>query len=164
VLPYLSEAGERAPFVETGARGTIDGISLSTTQADVVRATCEGIAYAARHCLDAAGWTGRVTVCGGGAKSREWTQILADVLNSPLHTTEASQVAARGAVIGARLAADPAGAGSEWIAASRQIDPDPARAAFYDEGYAHYLRRVEAARPRWSDPAPTVLAQTNGAR
>lgn len=164
VLPYLSEAGERAPFVETGARGTIDGISLSTTQADVVRATCEGIAYAARHCLDAAGWTGRVTVCGGGAKSREWTQILADVLNSPLHTTDASQVAARGAVIGARLAADPAGAGPEWVAVSRQVDPDPARAAFYDEGYAHYLRRVEAARPRWSDPAPTVLAQTSGAR
>lgn len=164
VLPYLSEAGERAPFVETGARGTIDGISLSTTQADVVRGTCEGIAYAARHCLDAAGWTGRVTVCGGGAKSREWTQILADVLNSPLHTTDASQVAARGAVIGARLAADPSSAGPEWVAVSRQVDPDPARAALYDEGYAHYLRRVEAARPRWADPAPTALAQTSGAR
>lgn len=155
VLPYLSEAGERAPFVDTGARGTIDGISLSTTQADVVRATCEGIAYAARHCLDAAGWTGKVTVCGGGANSREWTQILADVLNSPLHTTEASQVAARGAVIGARLAAKVA-TGSEWIAETRQIDPDPSRAAFYDEGYAHYLRRSEAARPRWADPAPSA--------
>ncbi|MEU4391989.1 FGGY-family carbohydrate kinase [Kribbella sp. NPDC023855] len=155
VLPYLSEAGERAPFVDTGARGTIDGISLSTTQADVVRATCEGIAYAARHCLEAAGWTGKVTVCGGGANSREWTQILADVLNSPLHTTEASQVAARGAVIGARLAAGQA-AGPEWIAETRQIDPDPSRAAFYDEGFAHYLRRSEAARPRWADPAPTA--------
>ena len=161
VLPYLSEAGERAPFVDTGARGTIDGISLSTTQADLVRATCEGIAYAARHCLDAAGWTGRVTVCGGGANSREWTQILADVLNAPLHTTEASQVAARGAVIGARLATDPTG--PEWIAQTRQIDPDPKRAVFYDEGYAHYLRRIEAARPRWSDPAPSVL-EPSGAR
>lgn len=155
VLPYLSEAGERAPFVDTGARGTIDGISLATTQADMVRATCEGIAYAARHCLEAAGWTGRVTVCGGGANSSEWTQILADVLNSPLRTTEASQVAARGAVIGARLATEPTG--PEWIAQTRQIDPDPGRAAFYDEGYAHYLRRIEAARPRWSDPAPSVL-------
>lgn len=154
VLPYLSEAGERAPFVDTRARGTIDGVDLSTTQADLVRATCEGIAYAARHCLEAAGWTGRVTVCGGGAKSREWTQILADVLNSPLHTTEASQVAARGAVIGAKRAVDPDSAGAEWIAETRQIDPDPARAAFYAEGYAHYLRRIEFARARWSDPAP----------
>ncbi|WP_328330413.1 carbohydrate kinase [Kribbella sp. NBC_00382] len=161
VLPYLSEAGERAPFVDTRARGTIDGISLSTTQADLVRATCEGIAYAARHCLEAAGWTGRVTVCGGGANSQEWTQILADVLNSPLHTTEASQVAARGAVLGARLAAGM-GAGPEWIAETRQIDPDPSRAAFYDEGYAHHLRRSEAARPRWADPAPVV--QPSGAR
>lgn len=155
VLPYLSEAGERAPFVDTRARGTFDGISLSTTQADLVRATCEGIAYAARHCLEAAGWTGKVTVCGGGANSREWTQILADVLNSPLHTTEASQVAARGAVIGARLAAEVA-TGPEWTAETRQVDPDSSRAAFYDEGYAHYLRRSEAARPRWADPAPTA--------
>ena len=154
VLPYLSEAGERAPFVDTRARGTFDGIDLSTSQADLVRATCEGIAYAARHCLEAAGWAGRVTVCGGGARSTEWTQILADVLNSPLHTTEASQVAARGAVIGARRAASPEGTGSEWIAETRQLDPDPARAAFYDEGYAHYLRRVESARLRWADPAP----------
>ena len=125
VLPYLSEAGERAPFVDTRARGTIDGISLSTTTADLVRATCEGIAYAARHCLDAAGWTGRVTVCGGGARSREWTQILADVLNAPLHTAEAEQVAARGAVICARRAIDPDSAGPEWIAETRQVDPDP---------------------------------------
>ncbi len=153
VLPYLSEAGERAPFVATDARGTFDGISLSTTQGDLLRATCEGIAYAARHCLDAAGWTGKVTVCGGGARSTEWTQILADVLNAPLHTTEASQVAARGAVIAAkRLDGD---VGDEWIAETRQIDPDPTRAAFYAEGYAHYLRRIEAARPRWADPAPT---------
>ncbi|TWD80082.1 xylulokinase/erythritol kinase [Kribbella amoyensis] len=152
VLPYLSEAGERAPFVDTRARGSFDGISLATSQADLVRATCEGIAYAARHCLDAAGWTGKVTVCGGGARSGEWTQILADVLNSPLHTTEASQVAARGAVVAAKRGLGPVG--DEWIAETRQVDPDPARAAFYAEGYAHYLRRIEAARPRWADPAP----------
>jgi xylulokinase/erythritol kinase len=143
--------------VDTGARGTFDGIDLSTTQADLVRATCEGIAYAARHCLEAAGWTGRVTVCGGGARSTEWTQILADVLNSPLHTTEASQVAARGAVIGARRAASSEGTGAEWIAETRQLDPDPRRAAFYDEGFAHYLRRIESARSRWADPAPYEL-------
>ncbi|GAB3817592.1 FGGY-family carbohydrate kinase [Kribbella italica] len=153
VLPYLSEAGERAPFVATDARGTFDGISLSTTQGDLLRATCEGIAYAARHCLDAAGWTGKVTVCGGGARSNEWTQILADVLDAPLHTTEASQVAARGGVIAAKRVQGEVG--DEWIAETRQIDPDPTRAAFYAEGYAHYLRRIEAARSRWADPAPT---------
>ncbi|MEV6284073.1 FGGY-family carbohydrate kinase [Kribbella sp. NPDC051770] len=150
VLPYLSEAGERAPFVDTNARGTFDGISLSTTPADLLRATCEGIAYAARHCLEAAGWTGKVTVCGGGARSTEWTQILADVLNTPLHTTEASQVAARGAVLAAKAVQAP-----EWIAQTKQIDPDETRAAFYDDGYAHYLRRIESARPRWADPSPT---------
>lgn len=154
VLPYLAEAGERAPFVDTRARGTIDGISLSTATSDLVRATCEGIAYAARHCLEAAGWSGRVTVCGGGARSAEWTQILADVLNASLHTTAGEQVAARGAVISARRLTDP-----EWVAPTRQVDPDPGRAAFYAEGYAHYLRRIAHAGPRWADPAPTSGAR-----
>lgn len=101
-----------------------------------------------------------MTVCGGGARSTEWTRILADVLNAPLHTTEASQVAARGAVIAAKRVLGEVGDG--WIAETRQIDPDPGRAAFYAEGYAHYLRRIEAARPRWADPAPTYRPTTSG--
>jgi xylulokinase/erythritol kinase len=59
-------------------------------------------------------------------------------------------------VIGARQVVDPDSAGDEWIAVTRQIDPEPARVAFYDEGYAHYLRRIESARKRWADPSPAV--------
>ena len=80
--------------------------------------------------------------------------ILAQRLSTRGRET-AEQVAARGAVICARRAVDPDSAAG-WIAETRQVDPDPARAAFYAEGYAHYLRRIEAARPRWSDPAPTL--------
>ncbi|HET7092137.1 MAG TPA: FGGY family carbohydrate kinase, partial [Thermomicrobiales bacterium] len=54
-LPLLSPAGERAPFVDPAARGQFIGLSLATTREDLARAVCEGIAYAARHCLDAAG-------------------------------------------------------------------------------------------------------------
>jgi sugar (pentulose or hexulose) kinase len=58
VLPYFAPSGERAPFVEPRLRAELTGVSLESTPADLVRATCEGIGYAARHCLEAAGQTG----------------------------------------------------------------------------------------------------------
>src|SRR5215208_8376490 len=58
VLPFFSPSGERAPFVEPNARGQVAGMTLNTTRADVVRAVCEAVGYAARHCLTAAGLEG----------------------------------------------------------------------------------------------------------
>jgi sugar (pentulose or hexulose) kinase len=102
VLPFLAEAGERAPFVEPRARARVDGLHLATRPADVVRAAAEGIAYAARHCLSAAGLTGELVVCGGGAASGPWLQIFADVLGHPLRGLAGDEVGARGAVLAAR--------------------------------------------------------------
>ncbi|MFD1810339.1 FGGY-family carbohydrate kinase [Gemmobacter lanyuensis] len=64
-LPYFSATGERAPFVDVNARGMLSGLNTSTTRADLVRAVCESVAYAARHCIEAAGLTGNLYVCGG---------------------------------------------------------------------------------------------------
>lgn len=100
VLPYFAPSGERAPFVEPGLRAELYGVSLETRPADLVRATCEGIGYAARHCLEAAGLTGSLAVCGGGTRSLAWTGLLADVLGRPLKVVE-GEVGARGAVLAA---------------------------------------------------------------
>ena len=64
-LSFLASSGERAPFVEPHARGQFTGLSLETTPADLVRAMCEAVAYAARHNLETAGLTGDVSACGG---------------------------------------------------------------------------------------------------
>ena len=145
VLPHLS--GERAPFIEPAARGELTGITLRTTPADLVRATCEAIAFAARHCLEAAGLTGELTVAGGGARSGPWLQIFADVLSRPLRLAPA-ETGARGAVLIAVKDLDVA----EWTRPEGIRDPDPATAVFYDEKYAGYLTRVSDARRRWSRP------------
>jgi erythritol kinase len=142
VLPHFS--GERAPFIEPAARGELTGITLRTTPADLVRATCEGIAYAARHCLEAAGLRGALTVTGGGARSEPWLQIFADVLGRPLRLAPA-ETGARGAVLNAVKDLDHAA----WTRPSGVREPHPAAAAFYDEQYAAYLARVADARRRW---------------
>ncbi|MEJ3750455.1 FGGY family carbohydrate kinase [Actinomycetes bacterium KLBMP 9797] len=145
VLPFFAEAGERAPFVEPRARARLDGLHVGTGRADVVRAAAEAIAYAARHCLTAAGLRGELVVCGGGAASREWLQIFADVLGRPLRALAGDEVGARGAALAARRAI---GAPPWTPPTGLVVEPGP-DAAVYADGYARYLRAVSHAREWW---------------
>ncbi|MFF7724505.1 FGGY family carbohydrate kinase [Streptomyces luteogriseus] len=147
VLPYFAPSGERAPFVEPRLRAELTGVCLESTRGDLVRATCEGIGYAARHCLEAAGLTGSLAVCGGGTRSSAWMRLLADVLGRPLRVME-GEVGARGAVL---AAAERYGVGLDaraWTKPTAVVEPDPDRAAFYTSGYAEHLDRLAQARDR----------------
>ncbi|MFE1942522.1 FGGY family carbohydrate kinase [Streptomyces massasporeus] len=147
VLPYFAPSGERAPFVEPRLRAELTGVSLESTRGDLVRATCEGIGYAARHCLEAAGLAGSLAVCGGGTRSSAWMRLLADVLGRPLRVVE-GEVGARGAVL---AAAERYGVGLDaraWTKPTAVVEPDPERTAFYTSGYAEHLDRLAQARDR----------------
>ncbi|WP_345655534.1 FGGY-family carbohydrate kinase [Streptomyces tremellae] len=154
-LPYLSPSGERVPFVDPRARAEFTGLDLRATRAELVRAMCEAIAFAARHCLEAAGLTGALGVCGGGARSLPWLQVFADVLGRPLRVARGPEPGARGAVLAALdahgrdlgLGADT----TEWTKPELVVDPTPEGMASYEEAYANYLYRVEAARTRWHE-------------
>ncbi|WP_166353694.1 FGGY-family carbohydrate kinase [Phytoactinopolyspora limicola] len=147
VLPYWSESGERAPFVEAAARGRIDGLHLGTTRADLVRGLCEGLAFAARHCFEAAGLTGRLAVCGGGAQSATWIQLFADVLGRPLEVVDVAQAGAYGAVLSAL---DERGDAVDWPIPRRVVEPEPTAREHYDAAFADYVDRVEHARAHWT--------------
>ncbi|MCZ4603078.1 carbohydrate kinase [Streptomyces sp. Lzd4kr] len=147
VLPYFAPSGERAPFVEPRLRAELTGVSLETTRADLVRATCEGIGYAARHCLEAAGLTGTLAVCGGGTRSPAWMRLLADVLGRPLRVVE-GEVGARGAVLAAAERYGEALDAGAWTRPTAIVEPDAARAAYYARGYEEHLTRLSEARGR----------------
>jgi len=149
VLPYLAPSGERAPFVDPRARGQLSGLSLTTTKDDVVRAVCEGIAFAARDCFDVTELTGTLYVCGGGSRSRPWLQIFADVLGRPLHVAKTVGVGARGAVLSALAAADRSPDLAVWTAAESVIEPRTELAAQYDELFGRYRAHQAAARQLW---------------
>jgi erythritol kinase len=156
VLPYLSSAGERAPFVAPDARGRLDGIQLDTTAADVVRAFCEGLAYAARHCFEAAGLTGEVAVAGGGTATRAWLQVFADVIGRPLRIARGPEVGARGAALSAAAQLGIAADAAVWTRSEDVVEPGPAAVEGYAERYARYLDDVAAARERWTSPAASA--------
>ncbi len=148
-LPFLSPSGERAPFVDTRARGQVAGVSLETTRADIVRAVCEAVALAARHCLEEAGLTGRLAACGGGTSSAPWTQVFADVLDRPLEIPAEPEVGARGAVLVAWAALGEPVDEKLWRAGARTVAPRPELRERYDEAYARYRRTVTTVRPLW---------------
>ncbi|MFF2060381.1 FGGY family carbohydrate kinase [Streptomyces sp. NPDC058200] len=156
-LPYLSPSGERAPFVDHTARAEFTGLDLRASRADLVRGMCEAIAFAARHCLEAAGLTGELAVCGGGVRSLSWLRLFADVLGRPLRVARGPEPGARGAVLAAVAAHGPrlgrALDTAAWTAPDAVVDPDPAGVEFYEQAYADYLFRVESARRRWRGPA-----------
>ncbi|MEV5320470.1 FGGY-family carbohydrate kinase [Streptomyces sp. NPDC052687] len=147
VLPYFAPSGERAPFVEPRLRAELTGVSLESTRGDLVRATCEGIGYAARHCLEAAGLTGSLAVCGGGTRSAAWTRLLADVLGRPLRVVE-GEVGARGAVLAAARRYGVRLDAGAWTRPAAVVEPDPDRAAYYAKGYEEHLARLTEARAR----------------
>jgi len=152
VLPYFAPSGERAPFVEPRLRAELTGVCLESTKADLVRATCEGIGFAARHCLAAAGLTGSLAVCGGGTRSPAWMRLLAEVLGRPLRVVE-GEVGARGAVLAAAERYGVALDADAWTEPTAVVEPDAARAAYYAKAYEDHLDRLDHARDRARDRA-----------
>ncbi|MEK0100549.1 FGGY-family carbohydrate kinase, partial [Streptomyces sp. A475] len=143
-LPFLSGAGERAPFVDPAARGRLDGLTLAHTPADAVRAVCEAIGYAARHCLEAAGLTGTLAACGGGSRSGPWAQLFADIIGRPVTIPVEEETGALGATKVARraLGLPP----STLPQPVRTVVPRPSARESYERGYAQYRRELDASR------------------
>ncbi len=154
-LPYFSPAGERAPFVESGARARLDGLTVQTSTADVVRAVCEGIAFAARHCFEAAGLQGEVAVCGGGIRSREWLRLFADALGRPVRVSACPEVGAYGAVLAGIAATDLPVDTEAWAheraADTTVVNPGEGPAKRYAEEYERYRAAVDRARAEWKE-------------
>lgn len=149
-LPFLAESGERAPFVDSAARARFTGLSLQNTRADVIRALCESVAFAARHCLESAGLDGNLYACGGGVRSPEWTRIFADVLGRPITIPDDPGVGARGAVIAcARALGDPVDE-ERWWSAARTVEPAEDGAEFYQNAYTEYRSSLDLARTAWA--------------
>ena len=78
--PYLNGTGVLAPVYEPHARARLWGLATEHTRWDILRSIYEGVAYAVADCVDLLPpATGPSVLLGGGAGSRLWRQIIADV-------------------------------------------------------------------------------------
>jgi xylulokinase len=154
LLPYLSPAGERAPFLDHRARGTFWGLTSTHDRAEVARATFEGLSMVIRHCLEATGGTvTELRLCGGGSQSSLWCQLLADISGVPTVRTADAEAGAKGAFLTGLVslghAADLAAAASDHVRVRDTFEPDPARSRQYQEVYADFSALREVARQGW---------------
>lgn len=103
--PYISVAGERAPFYHPYARASFFGISQVTTREQLIRAVYEGISLSIRDCLQNIDENARIYLAGGGAKSPVWAQMIADVMGKKVMIPRGKELGAKGVAIiaGVRL-------------------------------------------------------------
>lgn len=155
-LPYLM--GERTPHLDPDCRGVFFGLSNVHTRAHLIRAVMEGVSYSLKDCLDIILSMGislnAVAVCGGGASSSLWRQILSDVCGIGLHTVTQTDGAAFGAAI---LAAVGCGqyscveeAGRQIVRTDKKAFPEKSASVLYQARYPLYKALYPALKDCFS--------------
>lgn len=162
-LPYLS--GERTPHNDPFARGVFAGLDSDCGATELTQAVLEGVAFSlleARLLLDAAGVeVGEAAIVGGGAQSRFWTQLIADVVGLPLTRYRGG---ARGPAFGAARLAHMALTGEAAASACRRppvldrLIPDKARTEDYAGRFERYRRLYRALAQEFPQSAEAATA------
>ena len=158
-VPHLS--GERTPYCDPALRGSWTALSLASDRTSLLRAALEGTAFAIRDALDALLGDYRpahLRLAGGGTLAAGWRQMLADVLEFPLHAVDVPAASGRGAAL---LGASAAGLislrdieGPLAPAARLVAEPDPAMAGFHRERHARFRHLVSALKMTGASAGP----------
>ncbi len=159
-LPWLY--GERVPLDDRHVRGGFLNVSIAHGRADLARAVLEGVALNVRLAMkefdrlaQSAGQPLRMV--GGGANSKQWCQIFADVLQRPI------EVMAEPALAGARAAAMTAAVAGGWYpslaatavmtAKAHTYAPNVSLAPLYAERFADFSKSYKRLKPWYAERA-----------
>lgn len=166
-LPYISEAGERGPFINADARAGFFGLSMTTRYADLVRAVTEGLGMAMRDCYAAMGSLPQeLRLTGGAARSKGLRAILGSAINAKVRTSAREEAGAAGAAMMAAVAIgaypDMNACIAEWVTPllSAPEDPDPQLVATYDRLFPAFLAARSTCPPVWEALAHARAAAT----
>ncbi len=151
-LPYLM--GERSPHNDTDARACFIGMNSDTTQKEMTLAVLEGVSFAMRDCAERAKLYGtqirEATLCGGGAKSKLWRQITADVFNAKIMIPQTEKGPSYGAcilaMVGDGIYKNVEEATDKIIKIKEVVYPDEERVALYNEKYRKYASLYPALK------------------
>lgn len=153
VLPHF--AGAATPYMDIGSKGAILGLTTATTTADIYRACMEGVVYEMRLNYEALNGSGiafeKLNATGGGARSKLWMQMKADVLDLPitaLKTVDAGTVgSAMLTGIAAGLFTDLNNAAAHMVQERETYYPRAEMHEKYMKIYERYKSMYNAVRP-----------------
>jgi xylulokinase len=150
--PYLM--GERTPHLDPNARAALVGLTASHGRSHIIRAILEGVAMSLKDTFSIfdemrVPVTG-IRLGGGGARSRVWRQIQADVYGRQVEIVAAEEGAAFGAAllagVGAKAWPSVAAAARAVVRVAERISPDAQSVAAMKNSYAAFRRVYPATR------------------
>jgi xylulokinase len=144
-MPWLN--GERSPVDDQRLRGGFFNQSLKTTRGHMVRAVLEGVIYNSRWLFTyVERFVGRrldsIRIIGGGARSKLWCQITADILNRRIQQVDEPVLAnARGAAFQAAVALGHLTVDEipSLVPIANTFEPNPQNRGLYDELFGEFV-------------------------
>lgn len=164
VLEYWQ--GNRTPWVDADARGTIWGLSLAHRPEHIFRAMMEGISYGTElifRTFESNGFKcDELVACGGPVKSPLWMQIHSDVSGRPILLTEVPQAAALGsailAAVGAGLYRDVVEASDHMVRFKSKVEPDLTKHQQYEFFFDKYVKTYKQLKDLMHEMSERVRA------
>lgn len=167
-LPYLN--GEKTPICDDKARGVFAGLSYRHGINEICRSVMEGVTFAMRDTVEICREMGHsvkeIRANGGGAKSRLWLQMQADIYKANVVTMNVEEGPAAGAAI---LAAVGAGFFSSveegcdaWLKVTDCIEPDTQASRIYDDYYQSFKELYPALKASFARQAEVINKSTLG--
>ena len=152
ILPYF--LGEKTPIFDPTARGTMFGLTLSHTKEHIFRAILEAVIYGFRHHIEVIQNLGyrpkQIIATNGGARSKFWCQIAADVLGQTVRSYPSHPGSALGVAF---LAGMGTGVFTSWeqihafLTDFQVYTPNPEHVEIYNRSYRIYRDLYEALKP-----------------
>ena len=151
-LPYLM--GERSPINDTNATGMFIGLRPNTSRADMYQAVLEGVAFAIKDNLEIIKQFGidvkSSCLCGGGAKSKIWREILANVLDIELNIPVTEQGPGYGsailAMVGVGVFENVKTATDKFFKVKETVTTNKELAMLYADRYEKYRKIYPAVK------------------
>ncbi len=153
VLPHFSGSG--TPRFDIHSKGAILGLTFATTKTDVAKAILEGLTFELHENLEVLKNGGvridELRAIGGGARSRVWLQLKADITGIPVVAPRITEAAAWGAAMlagyGAGCFSDLAAAAEQSLSFGQRFEPDRDRVQRYAKRYELYKELYPAVTP-----------------
>ena len=153
VLPHF--AGAATPYMDYGAKGAIIGLTISSTQSDIYLALMEGVCYEMRLNKERLAEAGvqftKLWATGGGAASRVWMQMKADILNVPVTSLRTDEAGGVGAAMMTGVATGVFNnlrhAATMMVTEKETYIPREVVHKRYSEAYKRYAMLYDAIRP-----------------
>ena len=145
VLPFLQGMGG-TPDVRPNARGMFYGVTMETGLPEFYRAILEGLTFEKAYNLEKLEGFGvapnRLYACGGGARSKVWLQIKADIWNREILPVKTEETGALGSAILGFAAVtgekDRLALAKKFVQLGEPMRPGAARVDVYREKFQLY--------------------------